>query len=146
MKVVFAAEMKSENELRDKISLVAEVIQKNSIILLSGNLSAGKTTFVNHFCNHLKLNMVQSPTYAIHQRYSNASTVVDHFDLYRLEDEDQIQSSGFYDLLNTPADYKFIEWPERINTADLPMEIPIFKINFEKTSENSRKIEILRLS
>lgn len=146
MTLVFATEVKNENDLKDKISFVADVIPKNSLILLSGTLSAGKTTFVSHFCKYLKLSMVQSPTYAIHQRYSNTSTIVDHFDLYRLEDEDQIQSSGFYDLLNAPADYKFIEWPERISTADLPMEKPVFKINFEKTGENSRKIEILRLS
>lgn len=146
MTVVFAAEVKNENELKDRIALVADVIPKNSIILLSGSLSAGKTTFVSHFCNYLKLSMVQSPTYAIHQRYSNVGMIVDHFDLYRLEGEDQIQSSGFYDLLNTPADYKFIEWPERINTADLPMDKSVFKINFEKTGESSRKIEILRLS
>lgn len=90
--------------------------------------------------------MIQSPTYAIHQRYSNSTLTVDHFDLYRLENEDQIESSGFYDLLNTPADYKFIEWPERLNRGDLPMDEKIYKIILNKTGENSRTIEILKLN
>ncbi|MEQ1722853.1 MAG: tRNA (adenosine(37)-N6)-threonylcarbamoyltransferase complex ATPase subunit type 1 TsaE [Pseudobdellovibrio sp.] len=144
MKSIFSRTFESEFVLQASMKSIMSLLEKDSIILMSGVLSAGKTTFVSLFCKEFGLNYAQSPTYAIHQRYSNEAVSVDHFDLYRLETSDEVESSGFFDLLNNSADYKFIEWSERINLQDLPVGKSIYKILIEKTGDTSRKIEIFK--
>lgn len=133
-----------ENELPLVIKEMRDLIAPNSIILLSGDLASGKTTWVSQFCREMGLEYVQSPTYAIHQRYQNREISIDHFDLYRLETEDELQAAGLYDLLDEPADYKMIEWPERINLHDLPLNKPVYALRLEKTSDGERRV-VLRL-
>jgi tRNA threonylcarbamoyladenosine biosynthesis protein TsaE len=145
VKLVFSRTLEHESDLQSSMSEILSLLEKDSIILMSGVLSAGKTTFVGFFCKEFGLNCTQSPTYSIHQRYSNAFVSIDHFDLYRLESNDEIESSGFFDLLNNSSDYKFIEWPERINSHDLPIDKNIYKVVIEKSENDSRKIEIFKI-
>lgn len=133
-----------EKDLQALAKEIRATILPQSLILLSGDLAAGKTTLVSYFCGEWGLKFVQSPTYAIHQRYENDLVKIDHFDLYRLETEDQLQSSGFYDLVNEGADYKLIEWPERIKIEDLPMNQPVYRIDLQRIGESERKI-VLKL-
>jgi tRNA threonylcarbamoyladenosine biosynthesis protein TsaE len=93
---------------------VAAGLSAGDVVLVTGELGAGKTTFVRGACRALGVTVpVTSPTFTIGQRYpaAGAAKVVSHLDLYRigsLEDEDP-------DLL---ADYvgadtiAFVEWPE----------------------------------
>lgn len=146
MKQVYSSIVQNESQLSAEVTNIEKIIRKKSIILLMGELAAGKTTFVINFCNLFGLTSVQSPTYSIHQRYSNALIAIDHFDLYRLTDEDELVSSGFFDLLNLSADYKFIEWPERIKIEDLPLDKRVYKLIIKKTEGTSRKFELYELS
>ena len=116
-----------------------------SIILLSGDLGAGKTTFVSVFCGLHNISLVQSPTYALHNRYSG-EVIVDHFDLYRLQTNDEIEGAGFFDLLNEKSDFCFIEWPERISKSDLPANRQIFEIQFKLNSDGTRDLKFDRLN
>ena len=143
MKSIFSVEIKNVQELGFLTQRLLQIIPRGSIILLSGNLAAGKTTLVSYFCAHLNIHLVQSPTYAIHQRYLYQTTVVDHFDLYRLESEDELQASGFYDLLAEPADYKFIEWPERVSADVFPLGAGVFKVTMQLQNDGVRRVELL---
>jgi tRNA threonylcarbamoyladenosine biosynthesis protein TsaE len=145
MKLIFSRTLANESDLQSCMKSIISLLEKDSIILMSGVFSAGKTTFVSLFCKEFGLNYAQSPTYAIHQRYTNSEVSVDHFDLYRLESIDEIESSGFFDLLNIASDYKFIEWSERINIEDLPLDKRIFKIILQKSIGNSRKFEMFKI-
>ncbi|MEK6626995.1 MAG: tRNA (adenosine(37)-N6)-threonylcarbamoyltransferase complex ATPase subunit type 1 TsaE [Bdellovibrionota bacterium] len=146
MKQVYSENIKSVNELPVLVEKLSKLIAPGSIVLLSGDLAAGKTTFVAYFCKYFKITSVQSPTYALHQRYTNNNIVIDHFDLYRLETEDEVESSGFYDLLNTPADYKFIEWPERVNLSDFPLGKSLYKIVIKVLDGDIRQLELYKIS
>lgn len=116
-----------------------------ALLLLSGPLAAGKTTFAGCFCRIQGLPFTQSPTYAIHQRYENAAVRVDHFDLYRLENEDELQAAGVYDLLAEPADYQLIEWPERLHSEDLPLGREIYRLELRPLgAEPGRKAVLSR--
>ena len=142
MKLIFTEFINSEQDLQaiaEKVKNIAA--DKNAIILLSGPLAAGKTTFVIYFCRLFNIQHVQSPTYALHQRYQQQNLIIDHIDLYRLETEEAVQASGFYDVLNMVADYKFIEWPERIQLQDLPLGIALYKIKIHMLLNESRQIE-----
>lgn len=135
MKLIFSVQIEKENELPQVVDLLRRSVGKNSILLLTGDLGAGKTTFSRYFCNSFGLNSVQSPTYAIHQHYENSQVKIDHFDLYRLESEADIESTGFYDLLNLQSDYKLVEWADKIPIENFPLNSSIYELSFKKNDE-----------
>ena len=91
------------------------------VILLSGTLGAGKTQVVKWFVQALGGgNFASSPTFAIHQQYAVANGHVDHVDLYRLQSDADLESSGFWDLFEQPNGLVFVEWAERLPAAVWP--------------------------
>ena len=85
------------------------------IVLLTGDLGAGKTTFVQHFLNRYfdEPVAVDSPTFSIVNSYDSGGTEVHHFDLYRLESPEEIEDIGFMEYIAS-GDLCFVEWPEKI--------------------------------
>jgi tRNA threonylcarbamoyladenosine biosynthesis protein TsaE len=85
------------------------------IILLTGELGAGKTTFVKHFLNsYLKEPIeVDSPTFSIVNTYASEGRSFHHFDLYRLDSLEEIEDIGLMEYLESGSPC-FIEWPEKI--------------------------------
>lgn len=84
------------------------------VFAFTGNLGAGKTTFINAVCKVLGVaEAVSSPTYAIIQEYeTGAARLIYHLDLYRLKDENEALEAGIEDCVNS-GDLCFVEWPER---------------------------------
>lgn len=116
-----------------------------SFVAMYGDLGVGKTAFVRGFCSELcRGATVKSPTFALVNEYrctlDNARvSKVCHFDMYRITDEDDLYSIGFYDYLNDRV-FCIAEWCELIPYA-LPEEY--IKVTIEKTeSENKRKINV----
>jgi tRNA threonylcarbamoyladenosine biosynthesis protein TsaE len=94
-----------------------------AIVGLSGELGAGKTTFVRMIVTELSKRAgkasprVMSPTYVLHQRYGTKPRI-DHLDLYRLEkvDRSSLLELQYFDIVDEVAAEKgfvFVEWPER---------------------------------
>jgi tRNA threonylcarbamoyladenosine biosynthesis protein TsaE len=93
---------------------------KPSLIFLCGDLGAGKTTFAQGFIKELtKDETVVSPTYAYMHTYHGALTIY-HFDLYRIDDPEQIFALGLIDFIEEDTAIRLIEWPERLNNAIVP--------------------------
>jgi tRNA threonylcarbamoyladenosine biosynthesis protein TsaE len=90
---------------------LASRLHAGDVVLVSGDLGAGKTTFVRGACRALGVEgVVTSPTYTIGQVYAGAGVEVAHLDLYRLEslgDEDP----ALLDDYLTPERVGFVEWP-----------------------------------
>jgi tRNA threonylcarbamoyladenosine biosynthesis protein TsaE len=86
-----------------------------NIVLLKGDLGAGKTTFVKHFVDYLggEICDVDSPTFSIVNTYKLNSDTIHHFDLYRLNSAEEIEDIGFMEYIDS-SDLCFIEWPEKI--------------------------------
>lgn len=111
------------------------------ILLLSGDVGAGKTTSVQMIAELLGLKDVQSPSFAIHLRYENPQgKSLDHIDLYRLEDDEDLESSGFWDIFAQPESLVVIEWADRLNLEYLPLDWPQFFVRFIKLEEGRREI------
>lgn len=111
------------------------------ILLMSGDVGAGKTTSVQMIAEILGMRDVQSPSFAIHLRYENAEgKSLDHIDLYRLKDDDDLESSGFWDLFAPKQGLIIIEWANRLDFDYLPLNWQRVEVKFEKTSAESRKI------
>ena len=95
---------------------------QHNILLLKGNLGAGKTTFSQFLLKNLgSKDEVSSPTYAIVNEYNSPKGKVFHFDLYRLKKIEEAYDFGIEEYLDN-AFLCIIEWPEIYETelADLP--------------------------
>ena len=98
-----------------KLSLVSSELlrlQDNRIFAIEGDLGSGKTTLVKYICFQLNVvDSVSSPTFPIVNEYicSNKMKYY-HFDLYRIDNIDELFSLGFEDYISSGS-YCFIEWP-----------------------------------
>lgn len=94
---------------------VAEAILqqlKHNILLLKGNLGAGKTTFTQFLLKSLGTrDEVNSPTYSIVNEYTTAKGKIFHFDLYRLKSIEEVYDIGMEEYLDNSY-LCIIEWPE----------------------------------
>ena len=92
------------------------------ILLLKGPLGVGKTELVRQLLMSLGSTEVASPTYAlIHHYQTQQIKSVVHVDLYRIESEEDLDSTGFWDLFTAEASLIIIEWPERVSSNDWPL-------------------------
>ncbi len=112
-----------------------------NIILLNGDLGAGKTTFVIEYCKFFGL-QASSPTFSVIQNYKNEKVNIAHVDLYRLNDDSEIDSVGFWDLFSNSYNIIFIEWSTKLNRNDLPLDWTILNIDLLKTGETQRVMTI----
>lgn len=110
-----------------------------AFVALFGDLGVGKTAFVRGFVSALVPDArVKSPTYTIVNEYRGGDVPVFHFDVYRIEGEDDLYSTGYYDYLDTG--YLLCEWSEKI-----PFALPDDRITveIEKTdSADGRRITV----
>ncbi len=106
------------------------------VLALSGDLGAGKTTFLQGFARGLGIEeVVNSPTFVIMKRFGNFY----HIDCYRLEKPEEILEVGFKEIIKDPKNIVAIEWSEKIEKL-LPKEI--IKINFIHSSSTERELQI----
>ncbi len=84
------------------------------IVLLKGDLGAGKTTLVKSLLSKINEDAdISSPTFSLVNDYSTSDKSIFHLDLYRIESLDEALDMGIEEYLDM-ADYIFIEWPELI--------------------------------
>ncbi|MBO7176548.1 MAG: tRNA (adenosine(37)-N6)-threonylcarbamoyltransferase complex ATPase subunit type 1 TsaE [Clostridia bacterium] len=94
-------------------------------IALYGDLGVGKTAFVRGFTSRISPEaLVRSPTFALVNEYRAKPRSVFHFDMYRITDEDDLFSIGYYDYLNRPG-ICLVEWSENIPYAIPEMYIRV---------------------
>lgn len=92
---------------------LAKLCPQPFILFLQGELGSGKTTLVRGFLRGFNYaSNVKSPTYTLVEPYSIAGQQIFHFDLYRLNDPEEIENLGIGDYF-TPTSICLIEWPER---------------------------------
>jgi tRNA threonylcarbamoyladenosine biosynthesis protein TsaE len=97
------------------------------VVVLAGDLGAGKTTLVRGFLRGLgHVGSVKSPTFTLIEPYDVASGPVFHLDLYRLADPEELEYLGLRDLLGERS-LLLVEWPDRgagsLPPADLRIDI-----------------------
>ncbi len=107
---------------------LAEICQPGDIIFLEGHLGAGKTTLVRGFLRKMGyVGKVKSPTYSLVETYilEDKKEII-HFDLYRLNHQQELLDIGLEDYLALKAIF-LIEWPEKARQI-LPKPNMICKI------------------
>ena len=93
---------------------LAGVMRPGTVICLDGDLGAGKTLFVQNLAASLGVQgEVTSPTFNLMNLYEDGRLPLVHFDLYRLEQEYELDEIGFYDYVENPDGLVLIEWAEK---------------------------------
>ncbi|MEO6681841.1 MAG: tRNA (adenosine(37)-N6)-threonylcarbamoyltransferase complex ATPase subunit type 1 TsaE [Ginsengibacter sp.] len=111
------------------------------IFAFSGELGAGKTTFINALCQQLQIEeAATSPTYSIIQEYHTKNgDIVYHMDLYRLKDTEEALDAGVEDCLES-GNICMVEWPEK--ALDIFPEQTIFS-TFNLLDMRTRKLNVI---
>lgn len=125
-------------DLQKVIETLKTQMTSKTCVLLNGDLAAGKTTLVQLFCETYFLKNVSSPTFSLHQVYKNSHVKVDHFDLYRLNSPDDVETAGLWDVLSASQGLVFIEWPSRLSLLDIPLSWKLLEVHVEVLSEQKR--------
>src|SRR3989344_3061909 len=114
--------------------------KKAMVIMLSGHLGAGKTTFAQGFAAGLGVKeKTKSPTFVLMRQHAIKGkhfTHLCHLDCYRLESHTETSAIGLKEVLANPHNIVLVEWPEKIKKA-LPKNG--ITIRFLSINENSRK-------
>ncbi len=118
----------------------AKDLKKGDVIVLTGDLGSGKTKFTEGVLQFFGLeNEISSPTFNIVNEYVNGEVNVYHFDVYRLEDEDEFYAIGGEEYFEKGI--CLIEWGEMIESA-LPNKYTQISFSRNLNDENLREIVI----
>jgi tRNA threonylcarbamoyladenosine biosynthesis protein TsaE len=151
--------IESLQQLADWTKGLSEKLPGRLVVLLRGEPGAGKTELVKAFVRGLlakvsqlenrqdsQASEVSSPTFALHHSYEVGQRIVDHWDLYRLEGEDDLESSGFWDQFSAEEFLIFVEWPDRLQVKWIPQNLELWQIEIKRVigenSESKRSITV----
>ena len=127
MELPYSTTVKSEEETAKLASEFADGISPGDVIVLNGQLGAGKTFFIKKTLLKLGVDTVNSPSFAIINEYKGKIKFY-HADFYRLKNIEELYDIGWQDYLNEDEAVVFIEWGNLLPAA-LPnkkLEIEIF--------------------
>ena len=139
------------DEIESIAKIVVDLISKSkqnsraTIVELSGDLGAGKTTLVKSIAKQLGIEKtIQSPTFVILKNYQlqnqNFENMI-HIDAYRLNKADELQKLEWNEYVKNPESVIFIEWPEQV-VGLLPKDT--IRITLAHYSEHERTITIIQ--
>lgn len=141
MKTVTSSALQTQ-QLAQKI---APKYRGGAIIALEGPLGAGKTVFAQGFAQGLGVTKrLLSPTFILIREYplpGKKEGRLFHIDLYRLNNNLQIQELGLNEILANPQNITLIEWAEKLEPNAVKN---ITKVRITPISENKREIEIFQ--
>ena len=127
----------SEQDTKNIAKKIAASLKGGDIVLLYGDLGAGKSTFTRGVAEYFQINeTITSPTFTLMNIYQIKNSEIKqlaHIDTYRLENEKQMIEIGAEDYLGAPDTICFIEWPEKLET--LIENKKITKITIEHAGE-----------
>ncbi|PIP21829.1 MAG: tRNA (adenosine(37)-N6)-threonylcarbamoyltransferase complex ATPase subunit type 1 TsaE [Candidatus Nealsonbacteria bacterium CG23_combo_of_CG06-09_8_20_14_all_40_13] len=138
---------KSADATKALAKKISSKITGGQVLALTGQLGAGKTTFVQGLAKGLKIKeKIQSPTFVLLKEYSigknHRRMKFCHIDLYRIEKIQDIEELGLEDFLGKKDVICVIEWAEKIKNVLEKISAKIIWIEFEYIGENERKLKV----
>ena len=120
----------------------ASILNKGAVLLLHGDLGAGKTHFVKGLAKGLGSNMmVTSPTFTLLNIYDDGKMPLYHFDMYRLRGKEEAVEMGFNEYFDADSldGIVVVEWPEQVEGL---ITCPHINVEITKIDENTREIVV----
>ena len=120
---------------------IKDLVNNYTIFFFEGDMGSGKTTLIKQIVKDIGISEnVKSPTFSLVNEYIENDLIIFHFDLYRINKENELDSIGFYEYLDS-GKLCFIEWPN-IAIQNIYKDYVLIKISV--TSDSEREIEILK--
>ena len=133
-------ELPSPEQTFDLGARLGALLQPGDFLGLTGDLGTGKTLLVRGLAKGVGVaeGQVQSPTFTIVNTYAGGRLPLHHADLYRIESQDELYATGYFDLLEGEGALA-VEWVERI-----PGALPAgrLQLRLERTSETGRRLRL----
>ena len=123
-------------ELAKKFS---KILKKGDVVFFNGEIGVGKTTFIRHLINNIQKNNsldlteVTSPTFNLVNEYDAGSFIIQHYDLFRIKNSEEIKNIGLFE--NYKEILTLIEWPEKVEKI-IKDKIELF---FEYRYDNEKR-------
>ena len=140
--IYISKNVKETNTIASEFALK---LKPRETVLLFGELGAGKTTFVQAIAKALGIkDRILSPTFILHRSYQVQKLDIkylNHIDLYRIEDPQEIQMLGIAEFLEEPRSITLIEWAQRLKKFKLKNG---YKIYFKYLEDDKREITIIK--
>ncbi len=132
------------HQLDEVLFLLNYELKTTSVLLLQGDLGAGKTTLTKKLMSQRGISKeVSSPTFNIVNTYKTEEGFnVHHFDLYRIKHIEELDEIGFWEYLDSD-DLCIIEWPEIIEDY---LDIDYLKLHIKHCGEQQRQYMLIKLS
>lgn len=124
---------------------LASLLAPPKIVLLRGNLGAGKTTIVKGIAQGFKAaeeEDVTSPTFTLIHEYRGPKATLYHIDLYRIDTQRELETLGLDDMM-TPDSVLLIEWGEKFARFEEERDV---EIAIDRVAENERRIVLTKKS
>lgn|SRR5574338_779450 len=135
--------MRKSTSERDTILIAdefASILKNGMIVILNGDLGAGKTFFIKQVLQKFNVTNANSPTFAIVNEYVGDLTFY-HFDFYRINKESELHDIGIEDYFNDEQSIIFIEWGNLFPEV-LPKQRIQIKIDY--IDENEREFSFIK--
>ena len=120
----------------------ARILKKGDSLALIGDLGTGKTTFTKTICRYFNIREnVKSPTFNYVIEYNSGDIPIYHFDVYRLEEAEEVYDIGFDDYIGGDG-ISIIEWADKIQ-EELPDDTLFVELAYD--TENTRKVSVYKI-
>ncbi len=136
--------VKSEDELAEVASKIAAVLSPGDLLLLDGEMGAGKTTFTRYLMQALAPDQsVSSPTFRLIHRYNTPKGSLYHLDLYRLNHSDDLYNLDIEPLIYSKKNMFVVEWASKFQDFWPQDAFRIIFHHVDTSHETHRKLECL---
>ncbi|GEM_PF-1852222 len=127
------------SDFADQLSLH---LSGQELVLLDGPMGSGKTTLIQMLLKKKGVtHLVSSPTFSLHNLHvAGDGSLIHHFDLYRLQSNEDFYSSGLFDVLQS-NDLTFVEWASHLPNSDWPFNKKIINVKIEFKTRGDGPLE-----
>ena len=130
----------SLSDLKQVAREVVESLDGRTVVLLRGEMGAGKTTLISRIAAYLGAeDNVTSPTFALVNQYEGSECRIYHFDFYRIDTIEEVFDLGYEEYFYSD-DLCFVEWPEKIEPL-LPEDAMTVRITIGEGESRTFEIE-----
>ena len=132
--------LSSEKKTEELANKISKKLKLGHVVFFEGEMGVGKTTFIRYLINNLqkenrlKITEVTSPTFNLLNEYKIKEIKINHYDLFRIKNLDEIHNLGLFDDISNSI--TLIEWPQKVK----PKPKNLIELNFKYGNVYKKRI------
>ena len=132
--------LSSEKKTEELAKKISKKLKLGHVVYFKGEMGVGKTTFIRYIINNfqkenkIQLTEVTSPTFNLLNEYKIKEIKINHYDLFRIKNLDEIHNLGLFDDISNSI--TLIEWPQKVK----PKPKNLIELNFKYGNDYKKRI------